>query len=78
MAKQKYYVVWEGKQPGVYSTWAECQAQTDHYTEAKYKSYESKAAADAAYKAGWKGIGEQGQLEQQSLRGLVLLNAVLQ
>lgn len=32
MAKQKYYVVWEGKQPGVYSTWAECQAQTDHYT----------------------------------------------
>lgn len=55
MAKQKYYVVWEGKQPGVYSTWAECQAQTDHYTGAKYKSYESKAAADAAYKAGWKG-----------------------
>ncbi|OBZ19022.1 ribonuclease H [Bacillus sp. FJAT-27264] len=55
MAKQKFYVVWEGKQPGVYSTWAECQAQTDHYTGAKYKSYESRAAADAAYKAGWKG-----------------------
>lgn len=55
MAKQKYYVVWEGKQPGVYSTWAECQAQTDHYTGAKYKSYESKAAAEAAFKAGWKG-----------------------
>jgi ribonuclease HI len=55
MAKQKYYVVWEGKQPGVYSTWAECQAQTDHYTGAKYKSYESRAAADTAYKAGWKG-----------------------
>lgn len=55
MAKQKYYVVWEGKTPGVYGTWAECQAQTDHYTGAKYKSYESKAAAEAAYKAGWKG-----------------------
>lgn len=55
MAKQKYYVVWEGKQPGVYNTWAECQAQTDHYTGAKYKSYESKAAAEEAYKAGWKG-----------------------
>lgn len=55
MAKQKFYVVWEGKQPGVYGTWAECQAQTDHYTGAKYKSYESRAAADAAYKAGWKG-----------------------
>lgn len=55
MAKQKYYVVWEGKQPGVYSTWAECQAQTEHYTGAKFKSYETKAAADAAYQAGWKG-----------------------
>ncbi|WP_339219048.1 ribonuclease H family protein [Paenibacillus sp. FSL H8-0332] len=55
MAKQKYYVVWEGKQPGVYNTWAECQAQTDHYTGAKYKSYESKAAAETAFKAGWKG-----------------------
>ncbi|WP_342562065.1 ribonuclease H family protein [Paenibacillus sp. FSL R7-0345] len=55
MAKQKFYVVWEGKQPGVYTTWAECQAQTDHYTGAKYKSYESRAAADAAFKAGWRG-----------------------
>lgn len=55
MAKQKYYVVWEGKQPGVYHTWAECQAQTDHYTGAKYKSYESKAVAETAFKAGWKG-----------------------
>ncbi|WP_336762143.1 ribonuclease H [Paenibacillus sp. USHLN196] len=55
MAKQKYYVVWEGKKPGVYNTWADCKAQTDHYTGAKYKSYESKAAAEEAYRAGWKG-----------------------
>lgn len=55
LAKQKYYVVWAGKQPGVYSTWAECKAQTDHFTGAKYKSYESKAAAEEAYRAGWKG-----------------------
>lgn len=55
MAKQKYYVVWEGKKPGVYSTWAECKAQTDQYAGAKYKSYESREAAEAAYRAGWKG-----------------------
>lgn len=55
MAKSKYYVVWEGKQPGVYASWAECKAQTDHYTGAKYKSYESKAEAEAAFKGGWKG-----------------------
>ncbi|WP_151734268.1 ribonuclease H [Paenibacillus tengchongensis] len=55
MAKQKYYVVWEGKRPGVYGTWAECQAETNHYTGAKYKSYESRSEAEAAFKAGWKG-----------------------
>lgn len=55
MAKPKYYVVWEGKKPGVYSTWAKCKAQTDQYAGAKYKSYESREAAEAAFRAGWKG-----------------------
>ncbi|WP_150265944.1 ribonuclease H [Paenibacillus tepidiphilus] len=55
MAKQKYYVVWEGKRPGVYGTWAECQAQTNQFAGAKFKAYESRAEAEAAFKAGWKG-----------------------
>lgn len=54
MAKTKYYVVWVGKKPGIYSNWTECQAQVNHYPEAKYKSFATKAEADAAYKAGWK------------------------
>ncbi|WP_322907513.1 ribonuclease H [Paenibacillus campi] len=54
MAKSKYYVVWEGHQPGVYSSWLECQQQTSGYKDAKYKSYESRAEADKAYRDGWK------------------------
>ncbi|UUZ90983.1 ribonuclease H family protein [Paenibacillus sp. P25] len=54
MAKSKYYVVWEGRQPGVYKTWAECQAQTNGFPQAKFKAYESEAEAKAAYAAGWK------------------------
>jgi ribonuclease HI len=54
MAKQKYYVVWAGKQPGVYSSWGECQEQVNQFPQAKFKSYDSKAEAEAAYKAGWK------------------------
>jgi len=54
MAKSKYYVVWAGHEPGIYQTWAECQAQVNGVTGAKYKSYESKAEADEAYKRGWK------------------------
>lgn len=52
MAKSKYYVVWEGKTPGIYTSWDECKRQVDGYPQAKYKSYESKSEAEAAMKAG--------------------------
>ncbi|SFS42341.1 ribonuclease H family protein [Paenibacillus sp. 453mf] len=56
MAKQKYYVVWEGKTPGVYTSWTACQQQVKGVTGAKYKAFESKAEAEKAYASGWKGI----------------------
>ena len=59
MAKQKYYVVWEGKQPGVYASWAECQQQVNHFTGAKYKAFGSREEAEQAYAKGWKGIWGQ-------------------
>lgn len=54
MAKQKFYVVWKGRVPGIYTTWAECQEQVNHFVDAKYKSYESKVEAEKAYTSGWK------------------------
>lgn len=54
MAKSKFYVVWVGKTPGIYSTWPECQEQTKGVPDAKYKSYESRAEAEKAFTAGWK------------------------
>jgi ribonuclease HI len=54
MAKNKYYVVWEGSKPGIYDSWSECQAQTNGYPQAKFKAYQSKAEAKVAYKEGWK------------------------
>lgn len=61
MAGSKHYVVWVGKQPGVYKSWPECQAQVNGYPEAKYKSFESKDKAEAAYKEGWKSHWGQGK-----------------
>ncbi len=54
MAGQKYYVVWVGKQPGVYASWADCQKQVNKYTDAKYKSYPTKSEAERAYAEGWQ------------------------
>lgn len=49
--KPKFYVVWSGGKPGVYTTWAECQKQVQGTKGAKYKSFESKAEAEKAFKA---------------------------
>lgn len=49
MAKKKYYVVWDGFVPGVYTSWTECQHQINNYTGAKYKSFDSQEEAERAY-----------------------------
>ncbi|MDO8969810.1 MAG: ribonuclease H family protein [Saprospiraceae bacterium] len=55
MAKQKFYVVWEGRTPGVYTSWETCKQQVDGVAGAKYKSFESRTEADAAFKSNyWK------------------------
>ncbi|KQX45315.1 MULTISPECIES: ribonuclease H [unclassified Paenibacillus] len=54
MAAVKYYVVWVGHQPGIYRTWADCQAQTKGYPQARFKSYESELEARQALEKGWQ------------------------
>jgi ribonuclease HI len=50
MAKStKFYVVWQGKKPGIYSSWPECQDQINGVKTALYKSFESKAEAEMAF-----------------------------
>jgi ribonuclease HI len=47
--KSKFYVVWEGRRPGVYSTWDECRRNIEGYPNAKYKSFLTKKEAETAY-----------------------------
>lgn len=49
---KKYYVVWEGFEPGVYSTWADCKKVTQGYTNAKFKSFPNSKAAEMAFREG--------------------------
>lgn len=54
MAKQKYYVVWKGHQPGIYTSWAECEKQVKGFGAAQYKSFESLNEAQAAYRSNYE------------------------
>ena len=52
MAKQKYYVVWAGRVPGVYDNWSDCEEQILNFPGAKYKGFASAAAAAKAFRGG--------------------------
>lgn len=54
MEKRKFYVVWEGRAPGIYESWEECKQQIENYNGAKYKSFTSQEAAIHAYRAACK------------------------
>ena len=54
MAKNKYYVVWQGRLCGVFDNWNDCKAQVHEFEGAKYKSFETKQEADKAFFDGYK------------------------
>ncbi|KAG6360238.1 hypothetical protein INS49_011294 [Diaporthe citri] len=49
--EQRYYAVRAGKIPGVYMSWAECQAMTNGFAGANYKSFSTREEAQL-YAAG--------------------------
>ncbi len=52
MAKSKanFYVVWQGREPGIYDSWTACEAQVKGIA-AKYKGFATRAEAEAAFTA---------------------------
>ncbi len=52
--KGKFYVVWVGHTPGVYSDWVKCKAQIEGVEAAKYKAFPTKGEAEAALGNGWQ------------------------
>jgi ribonuclease HI len=50
MPKNKFYVVWQGKKPGVYNSWNDCKKQVDGIAAAKYKGFPTLEMAQAAFK----------------------------
>lgn len=52
MAKRtsKYYVVWKGREPGVFDSWEECKKQIQGFEGAQYKSFRTKETAISAFR----------------------------
>ncbi|MCE2789498.1 MAG: ribonuclease H family protein [Saprospiraceae bacterium] len=67
--KQKYYVVWVGKVPGVYLNWKECEAQISAFPGAKYKGFDTLEEAEKAYDSQFSSyISFAGTVEKKILK----------
>ena len=49
---QKFYVVWSGRQTGVFTDWATTQRAVDKFAGARFKSFPTRAAAEQAFGRG--------------------------
>lgn len=46
----KFYVVWAGRKKGVFASWDECKANIQGFPGAKFKSFGSRARAEAEFR----------------------------
>ena len=49
-SKKVAYVVFRGRKTGIFSTWDECSAQVNGFSNGKFQGYEVQHEADAAWK----------------------------
>ena len=46
--KTQFYVVWKGRQTGIFETWQECEAQVKGFPDAQYKAFTNRSTAERA------------------------------
>ena len=54
--KQKYYVVWQGRKPGIYTDWDACKEQVVGVQGAQYKGFDSMAEAEAVIRLPYSSV----------------------
>jgi len=64
-SKNKYFVVWEGKTPGIYRSWEECKQQVNGYAKAIYKGFATEAEArEAMMSPCWDYVGKNAKTKK--------------
>lgn len=65
--KSKFYVVWEGRKPGIYTAWDDAETQVAGFAGAKFKSFATRHEAEQAYAANyWQFAGKDTKTLKKS------------
>lgn len=75
MAKNKFYVVWSGRQAGIFSTWDSCKMQIEGFKGARYKSFPDRDSAEQAFKAGYEASQQPTTNSQQPIGQSIAVDA---
>ena len=73
--KPKFYAVWHGNPPGLYTNWADCQKAINGISGAQYKSYPTREQAQRALDGSYKAAVEAGKRQSPRSRGKSELSA---
>ena len=63
MTKQKFYVVWNGAEDGVYTSWEACKEAVEGFSGAKYQAFKTEEEAEEAFEMGWEAYKEKQALQ---------------
>ncbi|NLZ95244.1 MAG: ribonuclease H [Bacteroidales bacterium] len=80
--KKKYYVVWDGRETGVFNSWESCKEQVSGYPGAVYKSFNSEEQAyEAFYEDSKEHVGNKKKrtqltVEQKKKYGEPILESI--
>ena len=67
--KTKFYVVWQGRQTGVFTDWRECEAQIKGFDDAQFKSFDSLQEAEAAIQRNyWEFVAKKDAAQKLSMK----------
>ncbi|MFC3203231.1 RNase H1/viroplasmin domain-containing protein [Alteromonas oceani] len=65
-SRTKYYVVFEGREPGIYFSWEEANARVYKFSRAKHKAFDSLEKAREAFENYQNGKGVRLTLRTDS------------
>jgi len=63
--KKKYYVVWQGRETGIFDSWDDCKKQVQGVPGAKYKSFETLEMAEKAFRKNYEEFAGKKIVEPQ-------------
>jgi ribonuclease HI len=75
--KRKWYVVWKGTKTGIFDTWDECKLLVNGVEGAAYKSFESKAEAEAAFGQGKPTYSTKASSSPKAKQGKLLRSNII-